>query len=162
MATFAQIFGGPIAVVGAVLSVWWFFADYRSHTEFKVARADMNFVYLKVWNTGRQPSALVGYRLRFDKKSDKEVVLTLRNSDAESSKNVIASGAPVDIAIALSDWKGLTPGDVRQLAGWDSTQRMTLFIDVQESWDDAGEHHVREDHFLSARIAPLIRYNWGY
>ncbi|MGH7487943.1 MAG: hypothetical protein ACREMY_20435 [bacterium] len=168
--TVLTMLGGTITVATAVVSAWFFISDYRSHTEFKVARADQKFIYLKVWNTGRKPAALVGYRLRFDDIPDKEAVLKLRNDDEETAKNVISSGSPVDIVLRIPVWKTLpadelakqfTATEVQALPHWASEQKMTLVIYVQESSDDAGEHHTREDRFKSERVSAFIDQYWG-
>jgi len=167
---FASTITGPLALITAIISLSVVFYEARSHTRFKMGTADDEFIHVKVWNTGKKPSALVRYRLQFDNLPGKEVVLVLKAEDVAASRDVVVSPAPVDLSLAVPDWTHLpddikanqfTKDEVTGLPGWESSQPMTLIIDVQESSDDAGGHHEGKDHFLSGRISRFIKQNWG-
>src|SRR5947207_15004346 len=63
VAQIAQILGGVVLVGGAIVSVVFYFSDRDSHTHFLLASPDSTSVVIKVWNTGKKPSQLVGYHL---------------------------------------------------------------------------------------------------
>jgi hypothetical protein len=148
------ILGASTVVVSAAWSAYTYVTDARSHTQFKVATADASDIFVKVWNTGRKPSVLVGYRLRYDKTPNPEVPLVLSTADNAEAKNVIAAGGTVLVALERP-----STSDAPALPATSSPQGMTLRIDVQESSDDPGEAHRREDSFSSERIAAFLPPN---
>jgi ribosomal protein L40E len=162
-------FAPLLTFLTAIVSVVFYFNEYSSHTHFKVATADNDIIYVKVWNTGRKPSALLGFRLVFDASRDKEARLTLNPVDMQNAINVIEQGAAVPIKLQLAIKRLLPPDDQsRQYVKADladvirnpSAQKATLFIDVQESRDDAGEHHTIVDRFSADRISEFIAGRW--
>ena len=170
----ASMSGGSVLVASAVVSVFLFFYKSCSDTHFRVGRSETASVgaeapiYVKVWNTGREPSTLVGYHLLFDNVCGKETTLALTPSDSTEAKNVIASGAPVVIKLTTPPRDQL-PKSLRDIQyqksdveplDWQHTHPMTLIIDVQESYNHPGRHHPLKDQFLSERIASFIASNF--
>jgi len=167
----ASISGGTVLVGSAVVSVVLYFSGSCSNTHFKVGRSDVAKpgqeapIYVKVWNTGRNPSTLVGYHLVFDNSPGKETTLALPPSDSTEAKDVIASGPPVvlqlmtppdyELPLSLHDRQNKDT-EVSTLTDWQHTQPMTLIIDVQESYDCSGKFQRRREQFQSGRIATFI------
>jgi hypothetical protein len=152
-------------------------ADRNSNTRFKVTSSDERRLYLKVWNTGRKPSTLVGYRLIFDKRPDKEAMLDLSDKDQADATNVIAPGSiakiglaiPLDATIPTSTrGKQYTEKERRELlpSPW-VEQPLTLEVDVEESSDPCcfgipiRFHHKRTDRFPAGRISRFIVGSMG-
>jgi hypothetical protein len=158
-----------VTVITAIVSVWFYFSEYHSDTHLKVATAESEVIYLKAWNTGRKPSVLLGARLVFDSVPDKQLTLGLAPEQVMSATNVIESDKPVMIELqqrireslpAAEKRKQYEPGDVQELRKDLTTQWTTLYVDVQESSDDPGEHHTRRDRFLADRISAFINGRW--
>jgi predicted nucleic acid-binding Zn ribbon protein len=138
---------------------WWM--ERNSYTIVKVTGADPNHIFMKVWNTGRRPSTLVAYRLKFDKYPKKEFVLDLSQEDKKNATNVIASGQPQRIMLTDPAWpqnKPFTADEWRQLTS-QSPVASSLEVDVRESddiEDEAAKIHTRHDHFNADLIAAFL------
>jgi hypothetical protein len=159
IALFAVIRG--FYLTGAYLS------DRNSHTRFKVTGSDQSHVYLRIWNTGRKPSALLSYRLKFaDLPAAKELTLQQFNEDEKKATNLIVPGKdPVSIALGLplreelpaaQQSKQYTSDELRTLRQKPLNEiSVILEIDVEES-DDEGTSQPRRDQFKADRINKLI------
>src|ERR1700682_1012448 len=87
-------------ITTAILPLRTYFSERDSHTVIKVTGSDASHVYVKVWNTGRKPSALVGYRLMFDGLRGSERELEL-DEDEQRRKSVIEpQKEPVTIGLS--------------------------------------------------------------
>jgi hypothetical protein len=163
-----------IGVISAVIPAGSYFLERNSHTRFKVTSADDLHIYLKAWNTGRQPSTLVGYRLRFQNQLPiKDVTLQLRADDVVGAMNVIAPGKPVKIGLTMTGPESLeivptadeaqnTKDKIAKVLG---SQPVVLEIDVEESDDPRGgfcnyikprKCHTRSDTFPIDRIKAFV------
>jgi len=165
-----SVCGGAIAVGSAVISMWVFIHQSSSHTYFKVGRSKGSAISVKLWNTGRSPSTVVGCELLFDSLPGKQTTLELVPNDSADAKSVIAAGPPVVIGFTRAVTDELPAAvrkteiqhdDVAPLPSWPSAQHMTLIVHVQESSDDPGEYHVLREKFLSKPIASFIAGNYG-
>ena len=161
---FTSIISAPLALVAAILSVWFYFT---SHTHMKLGRSKDATIYVKVWNTGKRPSTLEGYRLLFDALPKKQVTLDLIPSDGADAKSVIADGPPVVIGLKKRPNEELplqtrqmevTKTDIEPLPKWESRQHMTLIVEVRES---SGKLHILQERFQSEPIASFIASTWG-
>ena len=154
--------------------------DQDSHTKFKVTSSDDKRLYLKVWNTGRKPSTLIGFRLIFDQMPNKEAMLELSDVDQPDATNVIAPGPPVKIGLSIplestipASQRGKQYSDKERhdlLVASPRTERpLTLEVDVEESDDPCcfwnliplRTHHARSDKFPAARISKFIVNSMG-
>jgi hypothetical protein len=176
LAVFLQAVAIVTLAEGAV-SAWNYVADRNSHTRFKVTSADENHIYLRVWNTGRQPSTLVGYHLHFDGKVPlKDSELDLAEDDRREANSVIAPGAPTKISLTTSNMESLRAPPIlvpeqntkEALGKRLSSQLVVLKIDVEESddpaegpwhWGAPRPFHTRCDTFRVDRIKPFILRN---
>lgn len=168
--TILSVIGGFLGVVSAIAPAWFYVSEYHSNTQLKVSRANTDVIFVKVWNTGRHPSALVRYRLVFDEIPAKQATLLLSTADTETANNVIDHGAPVLIRLQASIREQLpksilekeyTKPDLDDLHGDRYSKTMTLFVDVQESNDSAGETHTRFDRFPAEQIKPFLSATWS-
>jgi len=167
----AQILGGAVLVGGAIVSVVFYFSDRESHTHFLLASPDSTSVVIKVWNTGKKPSQLVGYHLHFDKlPKEREALLVLSPNDVQAANNIIESAKPVVLKLKIAVWNRLPKDladkqygstEIRNLHEWWSTQPMTLYVDVRESSDDSDHHQVLKDQFRSDRVRDFVATVWG-
>jgi hypothetical protein len=144
IATWFTLLLASFAVVSGVLSAWTYLAERDSHTRFKVTSADELHIYLKVWNTGRQPSMLVAYHLRFEGNLPiKDVMLQLSKDDVVAARNVIPAGQPVKIGLTMTGPSSLeiastadksqnTKDKLSKILG---SQTVVLDVDVEESDD---------------------------
>lgn len=87
------------AVLSGVFSAAAYLYDRNSDTRFWVTNADANVVHLKVLNTGRKPSRLVGYRLKF---IGPRLISDSTLYQVEGD-NVIGIGAPVTVGLSLDE-----------------------------------------------------------
>jgi hypothetical protein len=150
--------------------------DRNSDTKFKVTSSDEQRVYLRVWNTGRKPSTLVGFRLVFDDMPGKEATLELSDKDQPEATNVIASGSPVKIGLSIPMTESI-PAAQRGKQYTDKERNsllvsrwidrpLTLEVDVEESDDPCcfgfawRSHHTRSDRFPAVRISRFITGTW--
>lgn len=173
-ATVIALFAAFIGVISAVIPAVSYFLERNSHTRFKVTSADDLHIYLKAWNTGRQPSTLVGYHLKFQKQLPIEnVALQLSTDDVVGARNVIAPGQPVKIGLTMTESESLeiapTVGEAQntkdKISKILSSQPVVLEIDVEESDDPRGgvcsyikprKFHTRSDTFPVGRIKAFV------
>jgi len=151
--------------------------DSFSHTRFKVTSSDDLRIYTRVWNTGRKPSTLVGFRLLFDGLPGKELPLVLSEHDQSEATNVVPGGAPVKIGLArvvnppLPAMRSKRTADddaVQKLftGAWDD-RHLTLEVKVEESidpwcpWNFFRATHTRTDRFPAGRISEFVRGSLG-
>ncbi|HXH37269.1 MAG TPA: zinc ribbon domain-containing protein [Thermoanaerobaculia bacterium] len=169
-ATVVALVAAFIGVISAVIPAVSYFLERNSHTRFKVTGSSKTEIYLKAWNTGRKPSTLLDYRLRFDRLPlpKKEVMLELNSNDKEEARNVIAPGAPVRLRLSRVTPDTIpmerrsnqcTPQERRRMFLRNSP--MTLEIDVEESNDRDRRFQTRKDRFASDRIAEFFREQGG-
>jgi hypothetical protein len=169
VATVLSVIVGFIGISKGLYLAADYLGDRHSHTMLKVTGASDSQVYLKIWNTGRKPSALLSYRLKFDQLSKgKEITLQQPIEDVLSdSTSVIAPGKePITIKLGrprlvdLSDNQHqaqYSEEELRTLRGKEfGSVPVTLEIDVEESDDDEGTSHRRQDHFNAARIEKIM------
>jgi hypothetical protein len=164
-------------LISGGVSGFSYVADRNSDTKFKVTSSDERRVYLKVWNTGRKPSTLVGYRLIFDKTPNKEAMLDLSDKDQPDATNVIAPGNFVKIGLTLPLEETIpasrkrnqyTDKERRELlpSPW-VEQPLKLEIDVEESNDPCclgipiRLYHTHTDKFPAGRISRFIIGSMG-
>lgn len=153
------ILGGTTIVISAVYSACTIISDLRSHADFRFATANNKAIAIKVWNTGRKPAVLLGYRLKFDALPEEQrMLLKLSRGDTAAANNVIAGNtAPVTIWLeTIPDARRYTDTEVKALPGSPSTHKVTLYVDVQES---SGHRHTLEDHFTEARLEAYLPAN---
>ena len=180
-AAFALAIGGFFTLISTGWSGVVYVLDRNSDTKFKVTSSDDLRIYLRVWNTGRRPSTLVGYRLIFDDSPRKELELDLSDKDQPEATNVIAPGgavAKVSLARALlstipaaSRRKQYTEPELQELlhdpkSPW-VDRLLTLEVDVEESsdpwcpWNLFRSHHTRTDRFPAGRIQKFVVRSLG-
>lgn len=152
----------------AVVPLISYYNERNSHTLFKVTGADTNHVIVRVWNTGRKPSTLIGYRLKSDRVPGKEFMLDLQGEDKQNARNVIVQGQIVKLTNPAMDMiptaqrgKQFTKDDWTTLSGNGSLSdvTLTLEIDIQESDDmeEQGKFRTRPDQFTADRIGEFIK-----
>jgi len=176
IAAFALLLSSLYGLISGGCSGFSYLNDRNSYTKFKVTSSDDRRVYLRVWNTGRKPSTLVGFRLIFDDMPDKEAALELSDKDQPDATNVIASGTPVKIGLSIP----LTESIPAAQRGKQYTDKerfglltspwidrpLTLEVDVEESDDPCcfgipwRTHHTRSDRFPAVRISKFITGTW--
>ena len=173
-ATLLSLVIAGIAVVSGVRSAGTYLSERDSHTKFKVTSSDGLRIYLKVWNTGRQPSMLVGYHLRFAGNPPiHDVTLQLSSENVVAASNVIPAGQPVKIGLAMTGSESLqiistaknAPDTKEKLSMLIGSQPVVLDVDVEES-DDPSEgfcrcnkprlFHTRRDTFPADRIRTFL------
>ena len=158
-------------VLSAVFAAASNFIDRESSTRVKVTSADDVYLYLKVWNTGRKPSTLIGYRLSFDGLPIQSAELHLSKEDVKDAKNVITPGPPVKLTLSVDQLIGAQKADkrlrysVQEIQKQLAKQRLTLEIYVEESNDPSSGfpcfcrrrlYHTRVDTFTADRVAKFI------
>ena len=133
--------------------------DRESHTRFKVAGVDSEgkYIYLKVWNSGKTPSALKGYRLRFGPYPQNPAVLALTTDDVRAAQNVV-KGEDIEMIKLVGGtlrFPGLKEGVLPRLRESD----VTLEIDVEES-NDPGffgrRFHTLREKFSEGLIGRFV------
>jgi len=148
-----------IALVSGIYTAYTYLSDRNSHTVLKVTGADANMIYVKVWNTGRKPSTLLGYRLKFDEvAATKEVTLQppIQDVTAQANNVIVPNEAPVTIKLGLPRLSDLPDSQrTKQYSKEFRIIPMTLEIDVEES-DNEGATRQRKDHFKADRIEQLM------
>ena len=161
-----------ITVLSILVPAWLWVYERNSDTEFKVTGAHHDQIYLKVWNTGRNPSTLTGFRLSFDRlPKEKMLVVDLDAGDKLQAKNVIQPGQFVTLVLKQPIQESLssemqaaqyTPAEVKALLEQKKTwEPLTFAVDVQESNDRDGTHETRTDHFPRERISDFLTATWG-
>ena len=173
--TISTLIGGFIVVCSALVSVTLYVADYHSHTAFRVTGVNGRFLYLKVWNSGRRPSMVVGYHLKFGNLPIEQVSLDLSDADQQEGRSVIGLGEPIKIALTIPKLELFKPAqphqahqiynpvEVRKLI---DNHLLTLQMDVEESNDSStptfcgcwwhSPFHTRTDTFRADRITEFI------
>jgi len=172
-----SLFGAFLGVSRTLHLAATYLSERDSHTKFKVTSADDRHVYLRVWNTGRKPSALVGYRLKFNGNPPlKDATLQLSDDDAAKAKNIVVSGRPAKIELTTSGTESLeilpnagneqnTKAKISTLLG---SQTVLLEIDVEESddptagfwhWIEPRKFHTRSEAFPIDRIKSFVVWN---
>lgn len=153
-----------------------YLSERDSHTKFKVTSADDLHIYLRVWNTGMKPSALVGYHLRFNGNPPlKDITLQLSEEDATNARNVIIAGSPAKItlttgrdSLAILPNAGIDQNTKAKLSPLLGPQTVILDVDVEESddptagfcpWIAPRKFHTRRDVFAIDRIKPFVIWN---
>lgn len=137
--TISTLIGGFVIVCSAVIPAILYVSDYHSHTAFKVAAVNGRFLYVKVWNSGRKPSAIVGYQLKFGHLPIETVSLDLSDDDQQEGRNVIVSGSPVKIALTIGKLELREPGHPKHVYSRQNIkellkdQLLTLELQVEES-----------------------------
>jgi hypothetical protein len=150
--------------VTAILPLMTYYRERNSHTVIKVSRCNENQIFVKVWNTGRRPSALIAYRLKFDRMphaENKETTLELAN-DAESI--IEPKEKAVTIPLSVPRIRDLlkeqyTIEEVNDYLGdrkkWAEIP-VTVEIDVRESNDDPGQTQPVRDPIVAQQIATFL------
>ena len=179
-AAFFLAIGGLFTLISGGWSAAVYVLDRYSDTRFKVTSSDNLRIYLRVWNTGRRPSTLVGYRLRFADAPGKALELDLSDKDQPEATNVISPGNPVKVSLArslastipaASRGKQYTEQELQTLLHdpklpW-VDRPLTLEVDVEESsdpwcpWNFFRSHHTRTDRFPAGRIRQFIAKSLG-
>ncbi len=157
-----------IALASGIYTASSYLSDRNSHTVLKVTGADQNMIYMNVWNTGRKPSALVGFRLKFDQLSaTKETTLQqpLKDVTEQASNVIVPYAAPVTITLGLPRQSDLSNAQRAKQYSKDELSTlsnkelgklaMTLEVDVEES-DDDNTAQQRRDHFKADRIEEFM------
>jgi len=152
----ATVFSLLVAVVGvasAVFSAYFYVRDYHSQTAFKVTGSDRNVLYVKVWNTGRKPSKLLSYTLRFGSLPIGDATLEIIKPDQQEAKSVIMPGQPVKVGLWVphelelydsGTLRRYSKDEIRALLKDDryKTMPLTLVVNVEESNDSSDWHPV--------------------
>jgi hypothetical protein len=176
-ASLAALISASFGLVSGGVSGFSYVADRNSDTKFKVTSSDERRVYLKVWNTGRKPSTLIGYRLIFDKAPNKEAMLDLSDKDQPAATNVIEPGSFVKIGLAIP-LEEMIPKSRKQSQYSEKERRellpspwpeqpLTLELDVEESDDPCcfgipiRTYHTHKDKFPAGRISQFIIGSMG-
>jgi hypothetical protein len=128
------------AVISNMFTAGSYLSDHESHTSFKVTSIDAKVLHLKVWNTGRKPSRLVGYRLRvFGQLMIDDATLDQADGDA-----VIQPGNSANVGVTVKELlrSRLGPGSEErhtkdeikaQLADPTKPLMLQVEVDVEES-----------------------------
>jgi hypothetical protein len=186
LASVVTLIGSIIAVFVAIEPIASYIHDLTSHTRFKLmratgdmARGEPALLHLNVWNTGRKPSAIVGYRLKLgtlpvDGLTFQDVQLERFPDDT----NVIQQGGtPVPIRLRIRELTLIQRGTGQPYAKDDLIEllkneqvrksRVILEVDVEESNDPRAGHywnkihprpfHKRSDTFPLENIATFIK-----
>ncbi len=154
------------AIVTAVLPLWTIFKERNSNTVIKVTGSDDAQIYVKAWNTGRQPSALIRYRLKFDQlrsAEGKEATLELSDEQQRTHSVIEPKEKPVTLNLSVPRLRDLllsqySTDEIRahlQERPWKDIP-VTLEIDVQESHDRAGTVETRRDPLRADQIAKFL------
>jgi hypothetical protein len=153
-----------VAVISPAVTALLYLFDRPSNTTIKVSGADDKGIYVKVWNTGKQPSTLLGYHLRFGGQFPiPDMELGLSNSDSQMGKNVVSSATPVTLTLVPTDQTWLPKPDHAE--GYTSREfepfknkEITLVIDVEESrtFPKWWRFPERSDHFPIKRIRAFL------
>jgi len=155
------------AVWTAVIPLLAYYNERNSHTSIKVTGSDENQIYVKVWNTGRKPSALIRYRLKFDRmtgSAEKEATLEPNDEQQRTQSVIEPKEKPVTLALSVPRLKDLlktqyTPEEVAahlaNRGSW-STIPVTLEIEVRESDDDPGTSQPIRDPIVAEQIARFL------
>jgi hypothetical protein len=153
------ILGGTTIVISAVYSAYTIVSAFSSHADFRFATANDKAIGIKVWNAGSKPAVLLGYRLKIDAlPDDQQMTLELSSGDTNAANNVIAgNAAPVTIWLeTIPDARRYTKPEVKALSGLPSTNKVTLYVDVEES---SGRKHTLKDHFTEDRLETYLPAN---
>jgi len=148
------------------------FLDRHSNTSIKVTGSDANTIFVKVRNSGRQPSELVSYQLHFGDVKIEDAELILGQIDQQPSDTVIKPGDPVKIGLTtrIGQELQLKP----KLGGGAYTEReieeqlhkatVELDVRVQESGDEAGNHQTRPASFTGDLIKQFVKggIHWSH
>ena len=126
-----------------------YLVDRNSDTKFKVTSIDAKVLHLKVWNTGRKPSRIVGYRLRFSDESRlDDAKLVQVDGDA-----VINPGNPVNVGVTVNEFvRHLRPGSKDEqytkdeIREWLSDQKHPLILQVEADVEESGHLWNLSDH----------------
>lgn len=96
-----------LAMLSGIYSVATYLSDRNSDTRFMVASADANLLHLKVWNSGKKPSRLIRYRLKFSgNRMIEDAILDQAEGDA-----VIPFGVPVNVGLSVKELaRSVKPG----------------------------------------------------
>ena len=168
-ATVLSLMLASFAVINGVYLAATYLSDRNSHTRLKVTGAEQNLIYLKVWNTGRKPSTLVTYRLKFDglPKAKELTLQQFNETSTPEAQNLILPGKdPVTISLGLPIRADLPEPQRSKQYSDDELGPLkkaplgqisaVLEVDVEES-DDEGTTELRQDHFRADRIEKLMR-----
>ena len=146
-----------VAVLSPAITALSTFLDRHSHTNFKLASANNDVIYLTVWNTGQKPSAILGGRLNFGDLQIDAVDLDLPDTYVQEGKNVIPAKDRVMIALTVSPFQELSNhgnhykrDEVLEIL---KQKRVNLFLNLEESNGEAASPH---DTFGSERIETFI------
>lgn len=155
------------AVFSGVFSAGTYVSDRNSDTKVMVTSADSKVLHLKVWNTGRKPSRLVDYRLKFPS----ELMVENTALDQAEGDAVIEPGRPVSVSLTVKELsRSLKPGgkehftkdDIKSFL--DKSGRLVtsqLEVDVEESghlWQLSSQPFViqRSDTLPTDRMKEFI------
>jgi hypothetical protein len=128
------------AVISNMFTAGSYLSDHESRTSFKVTSIDAKVLHLKVWNTGRKPSRLVGYRLRFFG----QLMIEDSTLDQADGDAVIQPGSSMNVGVTVKELlrSRLRPGgeerhtknDVKaQLREHKQPLMLQVEVDVEES-----------------------------
>jgi hypothetical protein len=95
--TVLSLFTALLAILSVLITQGSAVLHRHSQTEFKVTGALGPQIHLKVWNNGREPAALLSYRLKFDSLPLKTADLT--SKDVQNGRNIILPGKPVEVVL---------------------------------------------------------------
>lgn len=152
--------------ITAIVPLMTYYRERNSHTVIRVVRSDDNQIFLKVWNTGRKPSALIGYRLKFEKMpkaGKREATLEPTDEKTESVIEPKAKATTIALSVPLSTEllkDQYTPEEVKAYLAdrkaWIEIP-VTVEVDVRESDDDAGQTRPVRDPIVAQQIAKFLQ-----
>ncbi len=145
------------AVLALFITHYANFQNRESKTSISFTGADASIVYIHVLNTGRKPSTLRAYRLKFDKLPIETARLVLAG-DGHEVKSVIPAGGEARIGLRVSGLilrddpteKPYSAAEINQIV---DAEQVTLEIDVEES----NGSFVRSVSFEAFQIRALIQ-----
>lgn len=145
------------AVLALFITQYANFQNRESKTSISFTGADTSIVYVHVLNTGRKPSMLRAYRLKFDKLPIETARLVL-TGDGHEVKSVVPAGGETRIGLRVYGFiprddltkKQYSAAEINQIV---DAEQVTLEIDVEES----NGSFVRSVNFEAFQIRALIQ-----
>lgn len=126
-----------------------YLVDRNSDTKFKATSNDTKVLHLKVWNTGRKPSRIVRYRLRFPR----QLMLDDATLDQADGDAVIQPGNPVNVGVTVKEFvRSLRPGSKddrytkEEIKALLSDPKQPLILQMEIDVEESGHLWNLSDH----------------
>ena len=137
-----------VALVSGIYSAGTYLNDRNSNTRFMVTSADATDLHLMVWNTGKKPSRLTRFQLRFfGQPGIEDATLYLDDGDA-----VIEPGNPVKVGLSIKQLsRSLKPRSTdehftkKEIESWLKNHGQAM-IEVEVEIEESGHLWNLTDH----------------